>query len=96
MKMNTSLARITFLAVIFAPMAFVSSFFSMTPELGALKQTFWIYFAIAVPVTVLCMAVADPGRVWDSFMWLRRRVGARRRMESVRENMFGIYRSNTR
>ncbi|KAF4630715.1 hypothetical protein G7Y89_g7425 [Cudoniella acicularis] len=58
MKMNENLVRVTYLAVIFAPMAFVSSFFSMTPDLSTLKQTFWIYFAVTVPLTVICLVVA--------------------------------------
>ncbi|CAG8953002.1 hypothetical protein HYFRA_00003192 [Hymenoscyphus fraxineus] len=63
MKMNKNLVRVTYLAVIFAPMAFISSFFSMTPDLATLKQTIWIYFAVAVPVTVTCLIIADHDRL---------------------------------
>jgi Mg2+ and Co2+ transporter CorA len=75
MKMNTNLVRVTYLAVVFVPMAFVSSFFSMTPNLGDLEQTFWIYFAIAVPLTGVCLVVADQGRgVKAGWRWVGRNV----------------------
>jgi Mg2+ and Co2+ transporter CorA len=63
MKMNSNLVRVTYLAVIFVPVQFVSSFFSMTPDLGSLEQTFWVYFVVAVPLTCLCLTIADPHRV---------------------------------
>lgn len=67
MKMNSNLVRVTYLAVVFVPVQFVSSFFSMTPDLASLKQTFWIYFVIAVPLTALCLTIADPQRVVRGF-----------------------------
>jgi len=77
MKMNVNLVRVTYLAVIFVPMAFVSSFFSMTPDLAAIESTVWVYFAVAIPLTVLCVAAADPKRVtmmWRSGVaWIRGR-----------------------
>jgi hypothetical protein len=63
MQMNVNLVRVTYLAVVFVPMAFVSSFFSMTPNLKDLEQTFWVYFAVAMPLTMICLVVADQGRV---------------------------------
>lgn len=67
MKMNKNLVRVTYLAVVFVPVQFVSSFFSMTPDLGQLSQTFWIYFCVAVPLTALCLTIADPARVVKFF-----------------------------
>lgn len=67
MKMNKNLVRVTYLAVVFVPVQFVSSFFSMTPDLGSLNQTFWIYFCVAVPLTALCLTIADPPRVVQLF-----------------------------
>ena len=64
MKMNRALVKVTYLGILFVPMAFVSSFFSMTPDLSSLKETFWIYFAIALPLTAFCLTVADPPRAW--------------------------------
>lgn len=59
MKMNKNLVRVTYLAVVFAPMAFISSFFSMTADLSSLKDTFWIYVAVAIPVTAICLLIAN-------------------------------------
>ncbi|KAG9240821.1 hypothetical protein BJ878DRAFT_264603 [Calycina marina] len=77
MQMNVNLVRVTYLAVIFVPMAFVSSFFSMTPDLKSIEQTVWIYFAVAIPLTILCVAAADPNRarsVWMTlWSWIRAR-----------------------
>ena len=75
MKMNSNLVRVTYLAVVFVPIQFVSSFFSMTPDIASLKQTFWIYFVIAVPLTALCLTIADPHRVMRGF----KRVGQKGR-----------------
>lgn len=48
-----NMARLTWLASIFIPMTFVTGLFSMTESVAGLSQTFWIYFAIAVPFTGL-------------------------------------------
>jgi Mg2+ and Co2+ transporter CorA len=73
MKMNKNLVRVTYLAVVFVPVQFVSSFFSMTPDLASLNQTFWIYFCVAVPLTALCLTIADPPRVARTFKNLSHR-----------------------
>ncbi|KAI1344930.1 hypothetical protein F5Y15DRAFT_12111 [Xylariaceae sp. FL0016] len=51
-EQNRSLGNLTYLAVIFAPLSFVSSFFSMTPSLNDLGQTFGIYFSVAIPISL--------------------------------------------
>jgi Mg2+ and Co2+ transporter CorA len=62
---NKNLARVTYIAVIFAPMAFISSFFSMEADLTNLKQTFWIYLVVAIPITLACLFVADGRNIID-------------------------------
>lgn len=56
---NRNLARLTYLAVIFIPMSFVSSLFSMTDDLSTLKATFWVYFTVAIPLSIIALGVAD-------------------------------------
>ncbi|KAF2237277.1 hypothetical protein EV356DRAFT_496865 [Viridothelium virens] len=56
---NKNLTRLTYLAVVFVPLSFVSSFFSMTNDLGSLGQTFWVYFAVAIPLSFIALGVAD-------------------------------------
>ncbi|KAL9598524.1 MAG: hypothetical protein Q9219_004426 [cf. Caloplaca sp. 3 TL-2023] len=57
LQQDRSLARLTYLAVTFVPLSFVSSFFSMTEDITKLGQTFWVYFCVAVPVTLLALIV---------------------------------------
>ena len=54
-EQNRSLARLTWLAVTFVPLSFVSSLFSMNSNLSNLSQTFWIFFVVAIPLTALVL-----------------------------------------
>ncbi|KAI0164214.1 hypothetical protein GGR52DRAFT_110525 [Hypoxylon sp. FL1284] len=58
-EQNKALGRLTYLAVIFAPLSFVSSFFSMSENVGQLTQTIWIYFCVAVPISLLAFLLVD-------------------------------------
>lgn len=60
MDQNRALGRLTYLAVIFAPLSFISSFFSMAPELGELTTTIWIYFVVAIPVSIIAFLLVEP------------------------------------
>jgi Mg2+ and Co2+ transporter CorA len=53
------LGRLSWLAVIFAPMSFVSSFFSMTTDVTMLKTTYYIYFCVAVPFSLLALLLVN-------------------------------------
>ncbi|KAF7195353.1 hypothetical protein HII31_03245 [Pseudocercospora fuligena] len=53
MKQNRSLGRITMLATIFLPLNFASSFLSMSPDFSANTDTFWLFFALGVPLTLI-------------------------------------------
>ncbi|KAL8662109.1 MAG: hypothetical protein Q9202_005001 [Teloschistes flavicans] len=57
LEQNRSLGRLTYLAALFIPLSFISSFFSMSEDITKLSKTFWIYFAIAIPVTLLALLV---------------------------------------
>ncbi|KAI1380840.1 hypothetical protein F4677DRAFT_200072 [Hypoxylon crocopeplum] len=58
-EQNKALGRLTYLAVIFAPLSFVSSFFSMSNNVSELSQTFWVYFCVAIPVSCLVYLLVD-------------------------------------
>ena len=77
-QQNQNLGRLTYLAVIFAPLAFVSSFFSMAADLGALKETFWVYFAVAAPLSAIVFLIVDFERLrrWveGGKVWIRKQV----------------------
>jgi Mg2+ and Co2+ transporter CorA len=61
-QQNQNMERLTYLVVIFAPLSFISSFFSMTSDLSMLKQTFWIYFVVSVPLIVIVFLVVNPAK----------------------------------
>ncbi|KAI0896791.1 hypothetical protein F4806DRAFT_496094 [Annulohypoxylon nitens] len=58
-EQNKTLGRLTYLAVIFAPLSFVSSFFSMSTDLAGLTQTIWVYFCVAVPISFFVYLLVD-------------------------------------
>jgi Mg2+ and Co2+ transporter CorA len=68
MEQNQMVGRLTYLAVLFAPLSFVSSFFSMTEDIQTLRQTIWIYFCIAIPVTGLVFIAIKPWKLRYSEM----------------------------
>ncbi|KAL8919799.1 MAG: hypothetical protein Q9172_004804 [Xanthocarpia lactea] len=78
---DRSLARLTYLAVIFVPLSFVSSFFAMSDDITKLTQTFWIYFAVAIPMTLLSLAVV---RFSDTVFDIPRRIMRRFRRKKIR------------
>ena len=58
-QQNKNLARLTFLATIFIPMSFTSSFLSMSPDFLSATETIWIFFAIGIPLTAFALIVVD-------------------------------------
>lgn len=58
---SQNLARLTWLAAIFIPMTFVSGLFSMTDNVGGITDTFKTYFAVALPLVVGSLVVAQWG-----------------------------------
>ena len=69
-----SLARLTWLATIFIPLSWVTGLFSMTDDLATMKATFGWYFAAALPLTALCLAVAwTASKGWFGFQAIMRR-----------------------
>lgn len=57
---TANISRLTILALIFIPLSFVSSLFSMNSENAPGHRYFWVYFAVAVPVTLIVYLVARP------------------------------------
>jgi hypothetical protein len=57
---TANISRLTVLALIFVPLSFVSSLFSMNPANMPGSSHFWVYFAVALPVTFLVFLVARP------------------------------------
>lgn len=55
------LARLTWLATIFVPLTYVTGLFSMSEDLGSMKSTFKMYFAVAIPVALVALVIARWG-----------------------------------
>lgn len=68
---TTNISRLTILALVFVPLSFVSSLFSMKDDVAPGAQGFWVYFAVAIPITTAVYLIARPpnkavqkGRQW--------------------------------
>jgi Mg2+ and Co2+ transporter CorA len=57
---TTNISRLTILALTFVPLSFVSSLFSMNDYNAPGARGFWVYFAVAIPITLLVFLVARP------------------------------------
>ncbi|KAK7995440.1 hypothetical protein PG990_014213 [Apiospora arundinis] len=55
-----NMSRLTVVAMVFVPLGFVSSLFSMNEKFSPGGPLFWVYFAVAVPVFALVMLLVMP------------------------------------
>lgn len=61
--LNQSAVRLTYLAVAFVPLSWVSSFYSMSSDVSQLQSTFKIYFITALPLAILALALVRYGSI---------------------------------
>ncbi|KAJ4302820.1 hypothetical protein N0V90_001711 [Kalmusia sp. IMI 367209] len=57
---QADIKRLTVLALVFVPLTFIASLFSMNTENMPGSKDFWVYFAVAIPVTLLVVLIARP------------------------------------
>jgi Mg2+ and Co2+ transporter CorA len=88
---TANISRLTVLALVFVPLTFVSSLFSMNTENLPGRSHFWVYFVVAIPVTILVFLVARPPTAmtkrasgWLQSLKRRRKVPERLRNEKDR------------
>ncbi|CZT16050.1 uncharacterized protein RCC_01890 [Ramularia collo-cygni] len=62
LQQNKELARLTFLATIFIPLNFTSSFLSMSPDFFNATKTVWLFFVLGFPITLTALIVVDLNR----------------------------------
>jgi Mg2+ and Co2+ transporter CorA len=55
---NRNVARLTWLATFFIPLSFMSGLFSMQADLSQLKDSYKLYFEIAVPLALASLGLA--------------------------------------
>jgi hypothetical protein len=57
---SSNVRRLTYLAQVFVPLTFTSGLFSMDVDMTPGREQFWMYFVVALPVTLLVFLIARP------------------------------------
>ena len=57
---TASISRLTYLALSFIPLTFVSGLFSMNTSIAPGGRLFWLYFAVSVPLCILVFLIVRP------------------------------------
>ena len=58
---TANLSRLTYLALVFGTLTFVSSLFSVVSDTApGGRRTFWVYFAVVIPLAGLVFLIARP------------------------------------
>ena len=78
-EQNRSLARLTWLAITFAPLSFITGLFSMNGELATLLRTFKVYFAVALPLTAIILILTRFANIGLRIRWKELFFGTRMR-----------------
>jgi len=82
-----SISRLTYIALVFVPLSWVASLFSMSDNYSPGHGDFWVYFATALPVMLLVLLLSalqwdqvagKLNKLWDFMKWQ----AERRRMEA--------------
>lgn len=70
LKVTANIARLTYLALVFMPLTFVSGLFSMNDHIKPGGREFWVYLVVAIPVSIIVFFVARPPRRFVDFIAL--------------------------
>ncbi|KAH8701224.1 hypothetical protein GQ44DRAFT_778848 [Phaeosphaeriaceae sp. PMI808] len=57
---TANISRLTVLALVFIPLSYVSSLYSMNSDIMPGSKHFWQYFVVAIPVTLIVFIIAKP------------------------------------
>ena len=68
-EQNRSLARLTWLAITFAPLSFITGLFSMNSDLSTLITTFRVFFTVALPLTAVLLFLTRFANVGLEMRW---------------------------
>lgn len=75
LKETANISKLTYLALVFVPLTFVASLFSMNDKIALEARFLWLYFAIAIPLCMLVFLIARPpkmllglltAKIWNS------------------------------
>lgn len=70
---TANITRLTYLALIFVPLTFVASLFSMNDKIPSSAGCFWLYFAVAIPTCALVFLIARPPKRF--LVWISSKIG---------------------
>ncbi|PVI00669.1 hypothetical protein DM02DRAFT_671784 [Periconia macrospinosa] len=89
---SQSLKSLTKLAFIFVPMSFVTSFLGMNVRefSGQNSQSIWLFFVVAVPLTVVAFTPLLPRPSFDVGKWVRRWKMGRLERDMSREQQYNV------
>ena len=68
-EQNRSLARLTWLAITFVPLSFITGLFSMNSDISTLVPTFKIFFAVALPLTAMVLFLTRFSNIGFEIRW---------------------------
>lgn len=68
LKETANISRLTYLALVFVPLTFVSGLFSMNDHFASGNKIFWLYLAVAIPVCIIVFFIARPPRMIFDFL----------------------------
>ncbi|KAL5340276.1 hypothetical protein BJX70DRAFT_128460 [Aspergillus crustosus] len=57
---SANINRLTSLAIVFVPLSFTTGLFSMNTTNGPGGANFWVFFTIAIPITIIVLLIAKP------------------------------------
>ena len=57
---TANISRLTYLALVFIPLTFVTGLFSMNNDIAPGGKVFWLYFAVAIPLCIMVFLAARP------------------------------------
>lgn len=76
LKETANIRRLTYLALVFIPLTFVSGLLSMNDSIASESKVFWLYLSIAIPVcTVVFFIARPPQKILDFFAMCMWRIG---------------------
>ncbi len=85
-EQNRSLARLTWLAITFAPLSFITGLFGMDGNLSTLVATFRVYFAVALPLTAVVLFLTRFANVGLEMRWREMVLGSWGRRAKANRN----------
>jgi Mg2+ and Co2+ transporter CorA len=65
MAESAQVKQITYVALVFIPLSYVSSLFNMSEKVAPWSTQFWIYFAVALPLLIIVFALGWWGLPFD-------------------------------